>query len=457
VSVPDLSSPPRHVHLIGIGGAGMSAIATVLIGMGHEVSGSDLKDGVALERLRGLGAGVTVGHSADNISGADLIASSTAVAVTNVERIAAQERGIELVSRAELLAAICRLRRTVAVSGTHGKTTTSSMLALMLIEAGFDPSFIVGGDINEIGANAAWDDGRWLVVEADESDGTFLLLDKEIAVVTSVEPDHLNYYGRFSELEEAFRRFSRECESCLVSADDELAASLAPPSARTFGFATGADLSVRDFAPARTSSRFTLSGKDGATIDCKLPVPGRHNARNAAAAASAALRIGADRASIAAALARFGGVSRRFEFRGEVNGALVVDDYAHLPSEVAAALETARSGGFARTVCVFQPHRYTRIEALGATFADAFVGADVLFVTDIYGAGEAPRPGVSGLRVADAVSAAHPEADVRYQPDQRRLVAELAAELRSGDCCLVLGACDVTVVSAELLALREAS
>jgi UDP-N-acetylmuramate--alanine ligase len=450
VSEPDLSRP-RRVHIVGVGGAGMSAIATVLVAMGHEVSGSDLKDGVALDRLRALGVRIAIGHDPANIGTAEFLAISSAVAATNVEVVAAGERLVTVHRRAELLSAISRLKRTVAVSGTHGKTTTSSMLALILVEAGLSPSFIIGGEINEIGSGAVWDEGEWLVIEADESDGTFLELAAEIAVVTSVEPDHLDHYGSFESLTEAFRAFLAAAPRAVVHGDDPLVAGLAPPGATTYGFADSSSWRISEFAGGRSDVSFVLSGPGGSGA-LSLPVPGRHNALNAAGAAAAAAAVGVDADAVRRALARFGGVARRFEFRGEAQGATLVDDYAHLPSEVAAALATARRGGWRRIVCVFQPHRYSRMAALAAEFADSFFDADELYVTDIYGAGEAPRPGVSGRLVVEAVLAAHPGATVSYVPQRAELVGLLRRTLRPGDCCLTLGAGDLTSLAGDLLA-----
>ena len=449
MSEPDLGRR-RRVHIVGIGGAGMSAIATVLVAMGHEVSGSDLKDGVALERLRALGVRVAIGHEAANLGAAEFVAISSAVPATNPEVVAALRRGTPVHRRAEVLAAISARRRTIAVSGTHGKTTTASMLALALVEAGLSPSFIIGGEINEIGSGAVWDAGEWLVVEADESDGTFLELQSEIAVVTSVEPDHLDHYGSYENLEAAFRRFLASASSvAIVCSDYPAAVALAPPGAVTYGFAADSSWRVTEFAGGRSDVSFVLTGQRSA-IPFFLPVPGRHNALNAAGAAAAAAALGADLAAVRRGLARFGGVARRFEFRGEAHGATLVDDYAHLPGEVAAALATARRGGWRRVVCVFQPHRYSRLAALAAAFADAFVDADELIITDIYGAGEVPRPGVSGKLVVDAVRAAHPEAALTYLPERSELLAYLRRTLRVGDCCLTLGAGDLTSLAAEL-------
>jgi UDP-N-acetylmuramate--alanine ligase len=450
VSAVDLSYP-RRIHVIGIGGAGMSAIATVLVGMGHHVSGSDLKESVALDRLRRLGVHAFVGHSADHVTDAELVAASSAVDAANVEVRTATGRGIPVLRRAELLGAICAQRRSVAVSGTHGKTTTSSMLALILVEAGMRPSFIVGGDIYEFGANAAWDDGAWLVVEADESDGTFLVLPKEVAVVTSVEADHLDHFGSEDALVGAFEQFVTTARTAIVSHDDQRARAIAPVGATTFGFDDGADLRIVDFAPERSRARFSLVAKDAAPVRVELAVPGRHNARNAAAAAAAAFALGADAEAIRHALARFGGVARRFEFRGELNGATVIDDYAHLPGEVAAAIDAALGGGFQRVIVAFQPHRYTRVAALGASFACAFDGADVVLVTDIYSAWETPIPGVSGRVIHDAVRAARPDLALEYVPDRADLAARLRELARPGDCVLMLGAGDITEATAALL------
>ncbi len=450
MSEPDLSRR-RRVHIVGLGGAGMSAIATVLVAMGHEVSGSDLKDSVALERLRALGVQVAIGHDEANLDAAEFVATSSAVPGGNVEVVGARRGGIPVHRRAELLSAISRLRRTIAVSGTHGKTTTSSMLALILVEAGLSPSFIIGGEINEIGSGAVWDDGEWLVVEADESDGTFLELRREIAVVTSIEPDHLEHYGSFESLKSAFGRFLAAASVAVVCRDYPTAAALAPPGATTYGFADGATWQLTEFSGGRSDVRFVLRANTGAVTDLSLPVPGRHNALNAAGAVVAAVAVGADLEAARRALARFGGVARRFEFRGEANGATLVDDYAHLPGEVEAALATARRGGWRRVVCVFQPHRYSRIAALAGDFADSFTKADEVIVTDVYGAGETPRPGVSGKLVVDAILSAHPEAAVTYLPHRADLVGYLRRTLGPGDCCLTLGAGDLTSLAADLL------
>jgi UDP-N-acetylmuramate--alanine ligase len=445
---------PRRIHLVGIGGAGMSAIATVLSAMGHAVTGSDLKASLALERLAAAGVQVSVGHSAGNLGSPDAVAISSAVPNSNPELVAARERGIPVLSRAQILAAVVATRSTVAVAGTHGKTTSCSMLALVLVEAGLRPSFIVGGELNEIGTGAVWDDGEWLAVEADESDGTFLEIAPEVAVVTNVEPDHIEHYGSFGALIEAFERFLAEAPGPkIVCADDPVAARLgAQVGATSYGVSRSATYRMVDVESRRSSTSFALEREGQRLGRLELPVPGIHNATNAAGAVATALVLGADFLAAQRALARFAGVARRFQFRGESGGVSFVDDYAHLPGEVVPTLAAARAGGWRRIVCVFQPHRYSRTATLWRDFADAFDEVDVLFVTDIYPAGERPRPGVSGELVAQAVRDAHPGRQVVYVPSRAALRRELRRTLAPGDLCLTLGAGDLTSLPDELLA-----
>ncbi|MGH9066717.1 MAG: UDP-N-acetylmuramate--L-alanine ligase [Acidimicrobiales bacterium] len=446
-------SRPRLIHIVGVGGAAMSAIASVLSSMGHGVTGSDLKASPGLERLRAMGVTVSVGHQAGQVGEAEALAVSTAVPASNPEVVRARELGLPVLSRAEILSAIAATRRTVAVAGTHGKTTTSSMLALVAVEGGLRPSFVIGGDLNEIGTGAAWDEGEWLVAEADESDGTFLELRPEVAVVTSIEPDHLEHYGSYEALTGAFGRFLSAVPGArIVSADFPVAAGLAAGcGAVTYGTSPGADYRITRVRSARSRVSFSLehAGEDLGPIE--VPVPGLHNARNAAAAVVAGLALGVDLDAARRALARFAGVARRFQFRGERDGVTYVDDYAHLPGEVAPVLAAAAAGGWGRVVCVFQPHRYSRTAALWASFADAFAGADLLAVTDVYPAGEEPRPGVSGQLVADAVAGAHPDQAVVYLPDRVQLREWLERSLRPGDLCLTLGAGDLTSLAGQLL------
>ena len=444
---------PRRVHIIGIGGAGMSAIAIVLRAMGHRVSGSDLRDSPVAERLRSQGITVSIGHRAENVGDAEAVTYSPAVQNANVELVEARAHGVRVVPRSAMLAAICATRRCLAVAGTHGKTTTASMLSLILVEAGLRPSFVIGADVNEIGTNAVWDTGEWLVVEADESFGTFRAIRPDLAVLTNVEADHLDYYGTFEELRVAFSEFvGAATEGAVVCADDVEAAAIgAERGAITIGSSDAATYRMTDLELARSSVSFTMEGPAGTLGTLDIGVPGLHNARNGAVAAVAALQAGATFVAAQTALARFAGVTRRFEFRGEAGGVTFVDDYAHLPTEVRAALATARTGGWSRIVAVFQPHRFSRTAALAPQFGTAFADADVLVVTDVYSAGEPPVPGVSGRLVADAVRASDPRLPVIYAPAWEQLRDAVAETLQAGDLCLTLGAGDLTSLPDVLL------
>jgi UDP-N-acetylmuramate--alanine ligase len=444
---------PRRIHVVGAGGAGMSAIASVLAAMGHVVTGSDLKSSPTLERLAASGVRVFVGHDSSHVAGAEVVAVSSAIPEKNPEVVEGLRRGLPVLSRAEALAGIAASRRCVAVSGTHGKTTTTSMLALILVEAKMRPSFLIGGDVNEIGTNAVWDTGDWLVLEADESDGTFLQLAPEIAVVTNVEPDHLDYYGDFDRLVDAFDSFlAAGVGGTVVGADDPVAARLgAAHGADLVGTSPGATYRIEDLEVGHGVS-FALRSHGEVLGRVALPVTGAKIALNAAVAVATSLRVGAPFSASQRALARFAGVARRFESRGEVNGVRFVDDYAHLPTEVAAVIEAARATAPGRLVVVFQPHRYSRIAALGARFADAFTEADVVVITDVFPAGEAPRPGVTGRVVADAVRRAHASLDVTYVAGRAELRDQVARLLAPGDLCLTLGAGDLTSLPDELQA-----
>ncbi|MYA85697.1 MAG: UDP-N-acetylmuramate--L-alanine ligase [Acidimicrobiaceae bacterium] len=458
MSAVDLSVP-TSIHVIGAGGAGMGAIASVLRSMGHQVTGSDLRDGPVVARLRAEGVPVSIGHDPANIGDAAVVAISSAIRDSNPEVRAALERGVPVVRRGEILPAIASSRRTIAVAGTHGKTTTSSMLALALVEAGLGPSFIIGGDVNEIGTGAMWDSGEWFVVEADESDNTFLSLDPEVAVVTSVESDHLeNYQNSPAALAEAFEQFLASSRHRIVCADDVGAARLgAAVGATTYGTHPGADFRMVDVSLKMPSCEFELWSEETRLGLVTLPTPGLHNALNATAAIVAALTAGSSFADAARALARFGGVARRFEFRGDAAGVTFVDDYAHLPSEVAAALAAARTGDWRRVVCVFQPHRYSRVASIGSDFAHSFVGADHLVLTGIYPSGEAPRPGVTSKIVLDAVLDAHPWSSVTWLPRLDEVADWLEARLRPGDLCLTLGAGDLTSTPDVVIERLEAA
>ncbi|HEX2699369.1 MAG TPA: UDP-N-acetylmuramate--L-alanine ligase [Acidimicrobiales bacterium] len=447
-------SRPRRIHVVGAGGMGMSAIASVLAAMGHRVSGSDLKSSPSLERLRTLGVEVAVGHRAENLGGAEVVTISTAVPSSNPEVVAAAAAGVPVLRRAEMLAAVAATRRSVGVAGTHGKTTTSSMLALVLVEAGLRPSFLIGGQVNDVGSGAVWDDGEWLVVEADESDGTFLELPLEAVVVTSVEPDHLAHYGgSFDAVVSAFEQYLRQAPGPnVVCADDAVARRLAAATgAVTYGTDESATYRMSDVRSGRSSVAFTVAHADDVLGRVALPVPGLYNARNACAALVTGVLLGAPFTAAVAALARYGGVARRFQFRGERGGVTFVDDYAHLPGEVAAVLAATRDGGWSRVVAVFQPHRYSRTAEVAGGFAGAFDDADVVVITDVYDAGETPLPGVTGKLVLDAVLAARPATRAAYLPGRQELAPYLRRILRAGDLCITLGAGDVTQLADELV------
>ena len=458
----DLSAP-RKVHIVGIGGMAMSGIAAVLTRLGHTVSGSDLKSWRGLDRLRFLGVDVHVPHDAACLPAElDAVVVSTAIPPTNPEVLAARERGVPVLRRAEALAAIVDTRRTVAISGTHGKTTTSTMTTLILRAAGWHPSFLIGGEPNEVGSNAAYDEGEWLVIEADESDGTFVEIAPEAVILTNVEPDHLDHYGDMATLEEACARYLSSAPGPRVAcADDPGAARLAAQVTAagqpviTYGEAHDADYRIDGYRGDRLGSRFRLVRHGEDLGEIVLPAPGRHNARNAAAAAALATEIGVPFDAVAAALGRFAGVARRFQFHGEVAGVTLVDDYAHLPGEIKATLAAAREGAWSRIVAVFQPHRYSRTARLWRDFGDAFADADVVVLTDVYAAGEPPQPGVSGRLILQAVCEAGPSNRVFYLPKRSDILARLPDLTRPGDLVITLGAGDVTSLPDEWL--RRAS
>jgi UDP-N-acetylmuramate--alanine ligase len=451
-------SQPRRVHIVGVAGAGMSAIALVLARMGHTVSGSDIKSAAVLERLAAAGVDVHVGNRAEHVpADADAVVYSTAIPLRNVELLAAAERGIPVLHRSAALAALARTRRTIAVAGSHGKTTSASMLALVLRSAGWSPSFVIGGEVNEVGSNAAFGEGEWLVVEADESDGTFLHLSPEAAVVTNIEPDHLDHYGGFDALVRAFEDFLGSVTGPVVMcADDAVAARLARdrPNVRTYGFAENADYRIVDELVDARGCRFRLTVDGGAATEIAVPA-GVKASTNAAGAIAIALEIGVEIEAAVRALASFGGVARRFQYRGERDGVTFIDDYAHLPTEVGAAIAAARQGPWRRVVVVFQPHRYSRTASIGPQFADAFTDADELVLTDVYPAGETPIPGVSGRVILRAVLDRHPALAVAYLPRRADLDAVPQRYARPGDLVLTLGAGDLTTMPDLWLGVRS--
>jgi UDP-N-acetylmuramate--alanine ligase len=447
----------RHVFVTNVGGAGMSAVATLLAERGHAVSGHDPAPTTPyVEPLRSLGVQVHTGPDhpplADDV---DAVVVSTATPMDAPEVVAATRRQVPVLHRSVALADLCASRTTVAVAGTHGKSTTAAMLATILVGTGQDPGWVVGAPVPGLGRNAAWGGDGPLVVEADESDGSFLALPATVAVVTNIEPDHIEHYGDFAGLVGAFEQFlGRATGARVVGADDDLARDLGRAvGAVTVGTDAGADLQMVNLRPEGAGTVFSLARRGASAADVRVPVPGQHNARNAAVALATAEVLGVPLDEGAKALASFGGVGRRFERRGTAWGATLIDDYAHLPAEVAAAIAAARELDGRRVVCVFQPHRYSRTATLWRDFADAFVDADLLAITDVYSAGEAPRPGVTGKLVVEAVLDAHPWRHLAYLPRLDDVVTWLRRVLRPGDVCLTLGAGDLTTVPSRLAAL----
>jgi len=450
----DLSTPVQ-IHIIGIGGAGMRAIARILLAMGHTVSGSDRAASVHVDGLVALGATVEIGQAPDLARAAAMVTRSTAVPDTDADVMAAQGGGVLVHSRAEVLAAIVAVRPGILVAGTHGKTTTSSMLAVMLDHAGRSPSFVIGSDVNYFGTGARWTDTESFVVEADESDGTFLALRGAHAVVTSLDPDHLEYYGSADRLEAAFVAFVDSIPGstavCIDDADTHVL--LGRPGVVTYGEHPDADLKIAEIVIGRDTTSFSVRWHGELLGDVTVGLPGRHNAINAAAAIVLGLTFGLDFAAVASGIAAFAGVARRFEARGTHAGITFVDDYAHLPAEVEAAIATAKAGPWNRVIAAYQPHRFSRTEALGATFATSFRGVDELVLTDIYPSGEEPRAGVTGRIVYDAVVEACPGLPVSWQPTLADVAQYLAAVSGPGDLCLTLGAGDLTTVPDRALDL----
>lgn len=449
------------IHFIGIGGIGMSGIAEVMHNLGYDVQGSDIAEGYVVEGLRGKGIRVTIGHAAENIGDAAVIVTSTAVKRGNPEVEAALERRIPIVRRAEMLAELMRLKSTVAVAGTHGKTTTTSMIAAMLDAGGIDPTVINGGIINSYGSNARLGDSDWMVVEADESDGSFLRLDGTIAVVTNIDPEHLDHYGSFDAVKAAFVEFIENVPFyglailCLDHAEVQaIIPRIRDRRIMTYGFSTQADVRGDAVTPVPGGNRFdvVVRARDGASrtiAGIELPMPGRHNVQNALAAIAVGLEMGMSDTDIQRGFAKFGGVKRRFTKVGHVDGVTIIDDYGHHPVEIRAVLSAAREGAKGRVIAVCQPHRYSRLGGLMEEFASCFNDADVVYVTPVYAAGEAPMAGVDAAAlVSNLKQRGHHSAAVVQ--DAADLARVLAAQARPDDMVVCLGAGDITKWAAGL-------
>jgi UDP-N-acetylmuramate--alanine ligase len=447
----------QHIHFVGIGGSGMSGIAEILLNLGYRVTGSDQKRNDAVERLAELGAKVFIGHQATNVEGAHVVVYSSAVSRDNVEVQIARQRQIPTIPRAEMLAELMRLKYGIAVAGTHGKTTTTSMVGAVLAEGRYDPTIVVGGRVTSLGSNARLGQGEYLVAEADESDGSFLKLAPTIAVVTTIDAEHLDHYRSLDAIRDAFVAFANRVPfygSVVLCLDEPNIQGLIPRIEKrivTYGLESGADLVARRLRLAGMTSRFEVFQRGSLLGEIALQIPGRHNALNALAAVGVGLDLEIPFATIQHALATFTGVQRRFQILGRARGVTVVDDYGHHPAEIRATLAAAKAGFDCRVVTVFQPHRYSRTLHLRTEFLTAFNLADVLIVMDVYAAGEAAIPGVTAEGLADGIRS-HGHRDVTYLgSDRTRLVEHLADIARTGDLVITLGAGDVSQLGPELL------
>jgi UDP-N-acetylmuramate--alanine ligase len=452
----------QQIHFVGIGGSGMSGIAEIVLNLGYRVTGSDMRRNDAVERLEQLGAKIFIGHDGSNVDDSHVVVYSSAVSRDNVEVRVARERQIPVIPRAEMLAELMRLKYGIAVAGTHGKTTTTSLIGAVLFEGRHDPTIIVGGRVTSLGGNARMGQGEFLVAEADESDGSFLKLDPTIAVVTTIDAEHLDHYGNLELIMEAFTTFVAKVPfygAAVLCLDEPNIQRLIPRVEKriiTYGIDAAADLVARHVKLAGMSSRFEVFQRGTRLGECTLQIPGRHNVLNALAAIGVGLDLEIPFVTIQKALAAFAGVQRRFQVRGVVAGVTVIDDYGHHPAEIRATLAAAKAGFDSRVITIFQPHRFTRTKHLREEFLTAFNQADAVIVMDIYAAGENPIPGVSAGDLADGIRA-HGHRHVAYfGGDRARIIDHLRAVARPGDIVLTQGAGDVSQLGPEILKALEA-
>lgn len=454
----------RRIHIVGVGGPGMSAIAIVLAQMGNEVSGSDIRETPVLDRLRLLGVRVNIGHDANAVIGCDTVTASSAVPKNNIELEAALHNNITVLTRAQMLSEICTRKSSIGVAGTHGKTTTSSILMLILADAQMNPSFIIGGDVVDVDAGAQWSEGSMLVVEADESDGTHLQLPLAGTILTNIDVDHLDHFGNLDGILAGFDAYlSGISGPKVVCLDDLQCAQLAEKhKAATYGIEADADMKATQIMFEHGTCAFDVERRndDGSGYRrlgrVVVPLRGHHNVLNALGALTMAMILGVSFDSAECTLRRFAGVTRRFDHRGVDVGVTFVDDYAHLPTEISSVLEGARdsSDSWKRIVAVFQPNRYNRMAVLSPAYADAFVAADLVVITDVYASGTTPIPGVTGKLVVNAILDSNPRAQVVWLPERAQLVNYLATELGSGDLCISMGCGDIADLPDEIVARR---
>jgi UDP-N-acetylmuramate--alanine ligase len=449
----------QRIHLVGIGGIGMSGIAEVLLTLGYSVSGSDTKLSTLTERLEDLGATIHEGHKAANVEGAHVVVVSSAVKADNPEVVEAHKRKIPVIPRAEMLAELMRLKYGIAVGGAHGKTTTTSLVAGILTAAHLDPTFVVGGKVNQAGTTARLGKGEYFVVEADESDRSFLLFAPVVAVVTTIDREHLDQYTSLADIQDAFTQFVNRVPfygAAILCLDEPNVQAIIPNVKRpilTYGTSSQADLLIGDIELRGLASEFRLTYKGEDLGLFRLPhPPGIHNVRNAAAAAAVALYLNVPAELIRRGLADFGGVGRRFDIKGSINDVTVIDDYGHHPVEIKATLEAARGCKFNRLLVLFQPHRYSRTRHLWQEFTRAFNQADLLVITDIYAASEAPIPGVTSEALAAAIREAGHK-NVQYIRSMQDSIGFLLKNARPGDAILTVGAGSVSRASNELMVL----
>jgi UDP-N-acetylmuramate--alanine ligase len=446
----------RHIHFVGIGGVGMSGIAEVLHNLGYQVSGSDLKVSEHALRLQSLGMTIQIGHNPAHVQDADVVVRSSAVAPENPEIVAAKAHAIPVIQRAEMLAELMRMKYGVAVAGTHGKTTTTSMVATVLAKAGLDPTVVIGGRLDALGSNAKLGRGEFMVAEADESDGSFLKLAPTIAVVTTVDAEHLDYYRDLQQIKETFLEFINKVPfygSAILCLDQEQIQDLLPRVQKrvvSYGCRAQADLTAEGVSLTGLSSTFKVRFRGEPLGEVQLRVPGVHNVSNALAAMAVGLELDIEFAAIRTALGEFSGVARRFQVKGSPRDIMVVDDYAHHPAEIQATLKAARDGFGRRLIAIFQPHRYSRTQRLLPEFASAFDVADQVIITGIYPAGEAPIAGVSGRQIADGV-VGRKGPEVLYVERKEEIPDRVVELARPGDLVITMGAGDIWKAGEQII------
>lgn len=446
----------RSIHFVGIGGIGMSGIAEVLLASGFLVTGSDSKESDTTRRLVSLGAKVFVGHRAENVADADVVVFSSAISRDNVELVHARERAVPVIPRAEMLGELMRLKSGIAIAGSHGKTTTTSLVATVLVHAGLDPTVVIGGKLNSLGSNATRGAGDLLVAEADESDGSFLALTPVVAVITNIDPEHLDHYGTHEKVKDAFVDFANRVPfyglvvACLDHPHVQDILPRIEKRTATYGFAAQADYRAKNPVISGLSTRFEVVRRGESLGEFEVRMPGIHNVLNTLAVIAVADELGVPHDALREALRTFGGVQRRFTIVGEEQGVTVVDDYGHHPAEIQATLEAAQRAYGRRLVVAFQPHRYSRTHHLFDELSRAFNRADVLLLTDVYAAGEAPIAGADSESLVRAIRA-RGHRDVHLVPSRKDLAFSIDSRVRSGDIVITLGAGDITKTGPEVL------